>query len=340
MTGPVAGTVTSPVAGRAAGRIGHMSVRRLAWAVPVTVLVSLLVFALAAASPLDPLEAMLGDRFQRMTPEQREAYARAVGADVPWWQAWWLWVTDLARGDLGFSRVFRQPVAEVLAERVGWTVLLTLPAMVLAVLLGLTGGVAAGLRPRSLWGRLVTGTALVLQALPPYVLAMVGILLLAVTWGLLPSGGMGRPGEEVTASGLVRHALLPVTVLALSQLPWLVLAARESVAETVASDAVRGARARGLSARTIRRGHVLPPALVPVATLVGLRLPELVVGAVIVEEVFAWPGVASALVDAALELDFPLLAALTTLTTVLVLVGSWAADALHLALDPRVEIDA
>ncbi|WP_374928009.1 ABC transporter permease [Kytococcus sedentarius] len=317
-----------------------MTARRLAWAVPVTLVVSVAVFALAAASPLDPLEAMLGDRYQRMTPEQREVIGRAAGTDAPWWQAWWWWLTDLLRGDLGFSRVFRQPVTDVLAERVGWTVLLTLPAMALALVLGLAGGVAAGLRPRSWWGRLVSGTALVLQALPPYVVAMVGILLFAVAWGLLPSGGMGRPGEAVTASGFVRHATLPVVVLALSQLPWLVLAARESVVETTASYAVRGARARGLSPRTIRRGHVVPPALIPVATLVGLRLPELVVGAVIVEEVFAWPGVASAMVDAALELDFPLLAALTTLTTVLVLLGSWAADALHMALDPRVEIDA
>ncbi|WP_462419075.1 ABC transporter permease [Kytococcus sp. Marseille-QA3725] len=324
----------------ALSRIGRMTWRRAAWAVPVVVLVSLAVFALAAASPLDPLAAMLGDRYQRLTPEQRAEIGRAAGVDVPWWQAWWTWVGDLTQGDLGFSRVFRQPVLDVLTERIGWTLLLTVPAMALALLLGVLGGVAAGLHPRSWWGRAVSGTAMVLQALPPYVLAMVGVLLFAVTWGLLPSGGMGRPGEEVTATGFVRHAVLPVTVLALSQVPWLLLAARESVAETTASDAVRGARARGLSRRTIRRGHVLPPALVPVATLVGLRLPELVVGAVIVEEVFSWPGVASAMVDAALELDFPLLAALTVLTTVLVLLGSWAADALHLALDPRVEIDA
>lgn len=321
-------------------RIGRMTVRRLAWSVPVVVLVSLAVFALAAASPLDPLEAMLGDRYQRLTPEQRAQIGHASGMDAPWWQAWWWWLGDLLQGDLGFSHVFRQPVAEVLAQRVGWTVLLTVPALLLALLLGVVGGVAAGLRPRSWWARTVAGVAMVLQALPPYVLALVGVLLLSVTWGLLPTGGMGRPGEAVTASGLVRHAVLPVTVLALSQVPWLLLAARESVVETAASDAVRGARVRGLSPRTVRRGHVVPAALVPVATLVGLRLPELVVGAVIVEEVFAWPGVANALVQAALQLDFPLLAALTTLTTVLVLVGSWAADALHLALDPRVEIDA
>lgn len=321
-------------------RIGRMSLRRLAWAVPVVVLVSLAVFALAAASPLDPLEAMLGDRYQRLSPEQRAELGRAAGIDAPWWQAWWWWVGDLAGGDLGFSRVFRQPVADVLAERVGWTLLLTLPAMALAMLLGLAGGVAAGLRPRSWWGRGIAGLAMVLQALPPYVLAMVAVLLFAVTWQVLPSGGMGRPGEAVTLTAFAQHAVLPVVVLALSQVPWLLLAARESVAETAASDAVRGARARGLSGRTIRRGHVVPPALVPVVTLVGLRLPELVVGAVIVEEVFAWPGLASAVVDAALELDFPLLAALTTLTTVLVLAGSWAADALHMALDPRVEIDA
>lgn len=321
-------------------RVLHMTLRRAAWAVPLALLVSLLVFALAAASPLDPLAAVLGDRYQRLTPEQRASIGEASGLDAPWWQAWWWWISAAVTGDLGYSRMLHQPVTEVVAERVGWTLLLTVPAMVLAVAVGLLGGVAAGLRPGSWWGRATAGLATIVQSLPPYVLAMVAISLVAVSWGLLPTGGLARPGEAVSTTGLLRHGLLPTVVLAASQAPWLLLAARESVLETAGSDAVRGARARGLSPRTVRRGHVLPAALVPVATLAGMRLPELVVGAVVVEEVFAWPGVGKALVDSALQLDFPLLAALTTLTTVLVLLGSWAADAVHLALDPRVEIDA
>lgn len=141
----------------------------------------------------------------------------------------------------------------------------------------------------------------------------------------------------MTLASLARHLALPALVLALSQLPWIVLALRASVTSALGSDAVRGAVARGLPWRTVVRGHVLPVSLAPLVTLLGARLPELIVGAVLVEEVFAWPGLAAALVAAAQQLDFALLALLTVVTTAAVLLGSLLADVAYLALDPRVE---
>lgn len=138
---------------------------------------------------------------------------------------------------------------------------------------------------------------------------------------------------------MLRHLLLPATVLAVSQLPWLLLAVRESVSANRGEDYVAGALVRGVDPRTITRRHIVPTSLAPFVTIIGVRLPEVVVGAVLVEEIFSWPGVAGALVQSARDLDMPLLAVLTVGATLVVLVGSLAADVCYVLLDPRVRAD-
>ena len=319
------------------GQMAGLAGRRALVALPVVVLVSMGVFALAAVSPFDPLAAYLGDQYERATPAQRAELTRALGLDQGWWAAWTTWVGGLLHGDLGQSRVFGQPVAQVVAERLPWTLLPSGVALAVATVVGVGLGLAAGLRPASLLGRSFTATAVALQSVPPFVLALTAIAGLSLGLHWFPTGGATVPGQPVTLASLARHLALPALVLALSQLPWIVLALRASVTSALGSDAVRGAVARGLPWRTVVRGHVLPVSLAPLVTLLGARLPELIVGAVLVEEVFAWPGLAAALVAAAQQLDFALLALLTVVTTAAVLLGSLLADVAYLALDPRVE---
>ena len=323
-------------ASRVAEMLG-LAGRRVLVALPIVVLVSMGVFALAAVSPFDPLAAYLGDQYERATLAQRAELTAALRLDEGWWGAWTTWVAGLLHGDLGQSRVFGQPVAQVVAERLPWTLLLSGVALVVATLVGVALGLAAGLRPMSLLGRACTVAAVALQSVPPFVLALAAIAGLSLGLRWFPTGGATVPGQPVTLASLAQHLALPALVLALSQVPWIVLALRASVTSALASDAVRGALARGLPWRTVVRGHVLPVSLAPLVTLLGARLPELIVGAVLVEEVFAWPGLAAALVAAAQQLDFALLAVLTVATTGAVLLGSLLADAAYLALDPRVE---
>ncbi len=132
--------------------------------------------------------------------------------------------------------------------------------------------------------------------------------------------------------------MLPAGVLAVSQLPWFTLYVRQGVGDALAEDPVRGARARGLSERTVLLGHALRSGLLPVLTLIGSRVPELITGALLVESVFSWPGIAAATVEAATAVDFPLLAALTTLATAAVLAGNLLADLLYGLFDPRVKL--
>ncbi len=321
------------------GRAGKLILRRLVVAVPLAGLVSLAVFALAAASPFDPLDAYLGAHGDGFTEAQRTALRDRLGLGHSWFDAWRSWVGDLVRGEFGESRSYRQPVAEVLAERLPWSLLLGALGGAIALALAALLGAWAGLRRGGLLDRTISACAVVLQAVPPFVLALGAVLLFALTLRWFPASGLTDPGGAVTAASTARHVVLPAALLGVTQLPWLVLGLRETVAGTLDSDAIKGARARGMPWRVIAFRHVLPVAVVPFLALCGARLPELVVGATVVESIFSWPGLGSATVEAARSVDFPLLAILTVLITVVVLLGNLAADAAAVLIDPRIDAD-
>lgn len=313
--------------------------RRLLVVLPTLVLLSMGVFVLADHSPLDPLVGYLGDRYQYASPADQARLAEAMGLGHGWWPGWTSWAGGLLHGDLGLSRSLRQPVATVITERLPWTLVLSSVALVLATVAGLAGGVLSALHPGSWLDRAVEATAVVAQSVPPFVLALVLVLVGSLTLGWFPAGGAVDVRGGGGALDVAHHLVLPTLVLGASQVPWLLLSLRTQVDEALASDAVRAAVVRGVPWSTVVRGHVLPVSLAPMVTLLGARLPELVVGAAIVEEVFAWPGLAAAMVTAARQLDLPLLVVLTLLSTALVLLGSLLADLAYLRLDPRVRAD-
>ncbi|WP_344385224.1 ABC transporter permease [Streptomyces thermolineatus] len=320
--------------------MARMAGRRLLAAVPVLLAVTLGIFAVAAASPFDPAQAYAGTAGLSASQETLDRLRANLGADRPPLAQWWDWLTSALRGDLGHSATLRRPVAQVLAERLGWSVLLGGVAFAVTVLAGTALGVAAARRRGGPLDRLVTGGSYVLQAAPPFWIGLLAIWFFALHLGVLPAGGLTDTGSDtVTPGSVLRHLVLPALVLAASQLPWFVLYVRQSVGDALDEDPVRGARARGLRERTVLLGHALRSGLLPVLTLVGSRVPELITGALLVETVFSWPGIADATVRAATAVDFPLLAALTVLATAAVLLGNLAADLLHGIADPRVGFD-
>ena len=316
--------------------IARMTLRRTLFAVPLTLGTSLVLFALASRSPFDPLAGYLGDRYLTMSTADKQRLATELGIDVPWWRQWFTWIGHAMTGDLGHSRAYAQPVTTVIAERAPWTLLLSGTALAAAVVIALTVGMWVGLHPGGLLDRAAATAATVFQAVPPFVLSLSAVTVCSLSLRWLPVAGLTDPGAEPTFGQVTRHLVLPAAVLTVSLLPWLLLSLRQSIRSAAESDAVVGARARGIPEAVIVRRHILPVALGPFTTVIGLRLPELLVGAAIVEEVFSWPGLAGSVVTAARELDFPLLAALTIGTTLLVLAGSLLADVAHAVLDPRV----
>ncbi|MEU2852837.1 ABC transporter permease [Streptomyces syringium] len=320
--------------------MARMAGRRLLLAVPVLAVVTFGVFAIAAASPFDPARAYAGSAGLAAGQDVFDQLRENLGADRPFVARWWEWVTSAATGDLGDSSTLRQPVADVIGERIGWSVLLCAVAFALAVTVGTTLGVLAARRRGGLLDRIVTSLSYTLEAAPPFWLGLLAIWFFALKLGALPAGGLTDTGSDVATVGQVAsHVVLPAVVLAVSQLPWFVLYVRQGVGDALEEDPVRGARARGLRERTVLLGHALRSGLLPVLTLVGSRVPELITGALLVETVFSWPGIAAATVQAATSVDFPLLAALTVLATAAVLVGNLLSDLLYGLADPRVGFD-
>lgn len=320
--------------------MARMAGRRLLLAVPVLAVVTFGVFAIAAASPFDPAKAYAGSAGLGAGQDVFDQLRENLGADRPFVTRWWDWVTSAVTGDLGDSSTLRQPVADVIGERIGWSVLLCAVAFALAVTVGTALGVLAARRRGGLLDRVVTSLSYTLEAAPPFWLGLLAIWFFALKLGALPAGGLTDTGSDVATAGQVAsHVVLPAVVLAVSQLPWFVLYVRQGVGDALEEDPVRGARARGLRERTVLLGHALRSGLLPVLTLIGSRVPELITGALLVETVFSWPGIAAATVQAATGVDFPLLAALTVLATAAVLVGNLLSDLLYGLADPRVGFD-
>ncbi|WP_262365644.1 ABC transporter permease [Gordonia sp. OPL2] len=314
--------------------------RRCLVAVPTVVLVSLGVFAIAAASPFEPLAAHLGANYQSATQSQRDAVRAAYDLDQNWFQAWLSWWGHLLTGDLGWSTTRSQPVSDVIAERLPFTLGMASAALLSAAVISVVLGAVIGMRRGGFLDRCVTALAAMLAATPPFVVSLLLVSVFAVSLGAFPTSGARRPGDPYTVEGIVSHAVLPFIALTVSMIPWLLLTMRSAVVEAVASDAVRAARARGIGGWVLLRGHVVGVSVLPTLALLGTRLPELIAGAAIVETVFGWPGLAQALVDSAVALDFPLLAALAVGAAVLVLVGSALSDAAAVWLDPRIGMTA
>jgi peptide/nickel transport system permease protein len=310
---------------------------RLAFAVPLLVLVTVAMFTLASLSPFDPVRQYLGDRAMTTSPEIVAQIRANWALDRPVIEQYTAWLGNLLRGELGESRSFHRPVLEVVTERLPWTLLATGCAIVLMLAGSLVVGTLAAWRQGSALDRLITGGAYANESAPVFWLALLVVYVFSVRLGWLPAGGLtDAASTTLDPLDVARHMVLPVCVLAVSQSSWLVLYVRESVIGTLREDFVVGARARGLRERTVLVRHALRSALLPFLTLLGARIPELVTGAILVETVFSWPGVASASVQAALAVDFPLLAVLTLLGTIAVLGGNLLADAAYRLADPRV----
>ncbi|MFJ8311699.1 MULTISPECIES: ABC transporter permease [unclassified Streptomyces] len=320
--------------------MARLTGRRLGSAAPVLLAVTFGVFAVAAASPFDPVKAYAGTAGLTASQQNLDQLRANLGVDQPLVERWWSWLTSALTGDLGDSSVLRQPVADVIAERIGWSALLATAAFALAILLGTVLGVLAARRGGGLLDRCVSAAAYTLEAAPAFWLGLLAIWFFALKLGVLPAGGLTDTASDTVSPGqTLSHLVLPALVLGLSQLPWFFLYVRQGVGDALAEDPVRGARARGLAERTVLTGHALRSGMLPMLTLIGSRVPELITGALLVETVFSWPGIAAATVQAATSVDFPLLAALTVLATVAVLLGNLLSDLLYGLADPRVGFD-
>lgn len=314
--------------------------RRLATSLLMIVLLMTMVFAVVRLAPGDPLEVGLADTVEA---RDRELLRQRLGLDEPLAGQYLRWVGGTLTGDLGTSLRQQRPVAAIVREAIGPTLLLSLSAWLLHLLLAVPAAVAMSSRRGRAVDHLLGGAGVVLLSLPGFWLGLMLILLFARQLGWAPVGGMHTVGAELISPAarlvdLLRHLALPALTLALGSFMATARYARAALDEALAQDFILAARARGIGERRLLWRHALPHALLPLVTLAGLHLPQLLGGAVVVEVVFGWPGLGRVAVEAIGARDYPVIMAVTLLSAVLVTAGSLLADMGYRRADPRVRL--
>ena len=302
--------------------------------------VSLVTFLLMSASHLDPLQTNVGETaLGSMSREQVENLRAYWGVDTPAAERYLGWLGNALTGDLGESLLYRQPVLAVVGQRLSGSVLLLLTAWLLSGVLGLALGVLSGAFRGRLPDRLIRGYCLVISSTPAFWLAILLLLIFSVWLGWLPVGlsvPAGMEAQAVTALDRLRHAILPALTLSITGVANIALHTREKLVDVLESDYVLFARARGESWRSIVLRHGLRNVLLPAITLQFASVSEIIGGSVLVEQVFSYPGLGQAAVEAGLGSDLPLLLGITVITAAIVFLGNLIADLLYGVVDPRI----
>ena len=310
------------------------ALQRLAGSLLVLIVMSFVIYGLIGLMPGDPIDLMIQADPELTTADQQRLKA-LYGLDQPLYVRYWNWLQDALQGDFGYSRLFAQPVFEVLWPRLGNTLLLLGPAFLLSLTLALPFGVLAATRPQSTLDNTVNMVAFAGISVPPFWLAILLIMLFSVALGWLPAGGMGG-GPDSGALETARYLVLPVIALALSRVGGITRYVRSAMMETLRQDYVRTARAKGLSRRRVLVNHALRNALIPVVTILALDMGMLVSGALITETVFGWLGMGKTIYDAILGNDYNLALMGLLFATALTLLANLIADLTYAWLDPRV----
>ncbi len=325
---------------------------RLLHLLPVLLCTSLVVFAMIAVTPGDPVEVMLGD--QRASPAQIVAMRHEMGLDLPVAERFAHFLWHAAQGDFGRSFFHRRPVIDVIVERLPATIELTLAASVLAIAIGIPLGLLAGVKRGGMIDRFASLGSLIGVSIPGFWLALLLMLLLSITLHWLPVAGRtgysdeppavthlllldsviaGRPSSFVAA---LLHLALPSLTLALPMAAVLMRVTRGAVIEVLRADYVIFARAKGLRDRRIFGLHVLKNALAPAVSIAAIEIGALLGGNMIVETIFAWPGVGRLVVEAIFARNYPLVQACVLLYALTYVLLNFVADLLYTALNPRI----
>lgn len=307
-------------------------VRRLTSALPTLILISMIVFAILALAPGDPLAQFAAN--PEVPPEVRENIRHQLGLDQPVAIRYVKWATAFLHGDWGYSFASRIPVSRLILQRLPTDLWVVGSAYLVAVLLAIPVGVLSAVKQYSLFDQVATTCAFIGFSLPTFFTGVVLILIFSVRLHWLPFIFNATVTDPVV---IVKQALMPVAVLALFQSAGLMRFVRSSVLDNVGQDYVRTARAKGLPQRTVIIRHVLRNGLIPVVTLLALGLPAVFTGAVITEQIFRVPGIGSLLITSIQNSDTPVVMVITLVYAILVVLFNLVADVIYGVLDPRIK---
>jgi len=310
--------------------------RRVLMLIPLLLGLSLIMFTLIQAAPGDPVLAMMGER-AASNPQYVEQARKNLGLDDPLPVQYVRWVGNLVQGDFGTAYTFNnRPVLSLIGDRFWSTVELQGISLLLGLLIALPVGIVSAMRQYSAIDNVVTVGSFLGLALPNFWLALLLQLWIAVELGWLPVLSSGQANADFPER--IKYFILPVIVLTLPNIAYFARFMRSSMLEVINQEYMTVARAKGLNGRALLYGHAMRNALIPMITVVGLQLPRIIGGAVIIEQIFAWPGLGDLAWKAIGQRDYPVILGITLLAGAAVMIVNIITDFIYVLVDPRVSL--
>lgn len=307
--------------------------KKILLAIPVLLGITILDFLLMnlAGSPIDMMTG------PKMTEAMKAMRAAAWGLDQPLWKQYLGWLGEIFQGNLGYSYKTFQPVTEMIASHIAPTLLLMGSSLLLGLVIAVPAGIYSAVHRYQKRDYALVTTSFVFSSVPSFFMALLMIYLFTVKLGWLPSSGMITPGSDGGAGDVLRHLIMPMLVLGVSMAGNDIRYIRSSVLEILEMDYLRTARAKGIGRFLTINKHALRNALLPIITMIGMQIPMLFGGAVIIEQVFSWPGLGLITMSAITNRDFPVIMGVCLLSAVVVLVANLLTDIAYALVDPTIK---
>ncbi len=313
-------------------------VRRLLISIPVLLAVTVIVFILTELAPGDMIDYFIASEAQ-MTADALEQMRARFGLDKPLAVRYVNWLGSVVQGDLGFSFVEGRPVADLVGRRLSASLLLVGTALLIGVGAGIPLGILTALRQYSFIDFFLTGVSFLGISMPAFIAGIFGLYVFSITLGWFPAGGM-RPVDRVpTLWDSIHYLILPSVILSLQYIASYMRYTRFSMLEVIRSDYITTARSKGLRERGVIWRHMVPNAILPVITVIGFSIPNLVVGAVFTETIFSWPGMGTLYRTAVQGRDVPLLMGMNLVIAIVVLLANIVTDLVYAVVDPRIRYE-
>lgn len=314
--------------------------RRLAISIPILLGLTIVTFILAELLPGDFVDALVPPTAAvAYTPEQLEAMRENYGLNKPAYERYFIWLRELASGNLGYSLISGAPVRDEILQRLPATLQLTVSSLLIGVIVGVTLGIISAVKQYSWVDQLLTLLGFAWISTPAFVFAIGGIYLFSLKFPIFPTSGIADYGGSASFLNRVHHMILPATVLGLGSVASFMRYARGSLLEVIKQDYITVARAKGLGEKTILFTHALRNSLIPLITVIGLDLPYLIGGAVIIEFIFAWPGMGTYSLGAINARDYPAIMGVNFMVALVVLLSNLITDITYAVVDPRIRYE-
>lgn len=314
--------------------MGKIILKRLLQAIPMLIFISIISFFLMKFAPGDPVKAYITPK---MSHKQVENVRHNLGLDKPIIVQYLIWSDNVIKGNFGYSLRNYRPVISEISERLPATLELMGTSLVLSFIFGIIFGLLSAKYKNRVFDRIVSLLSYIGISIPSFWFAMILIVIFSLKLHWLPSIGMHTIGED-SIFDVIKHGIMPCLVLSIQDTAVITRYVRANSVEQMKEDYVRTAIGKGLSNKKVFFKHVLKNALLPVITVLGMSLPDLVAGAFITETVFGWPGMGRLGINAIFSFDYPIIMGITMFSSIMLIIGNLLADLLYELADPRIRI--